>query len=298
MSRLALRPVPYSLDTDAAKQHFVVSPWEKSGASDDEAWDYTTTLQFRRRVYLEPEPLLQVLDVREGFELRFLTEWDSSLNSKLRGQGSPRRIILEAAEDSVEFIEKVRIPGEQSGGLLTLTSIVTVGDDPGRNTLPGTTIWTDSEVQILESGKSQMSVSLVSFSEYEAHVPDKDARWYIRLENDAFNLPITTAVQVLINSDHEDFSSYFTEEQPEHEKAGELAAQFFSFEIGRELVHRALMDEDFITVDKFDPGTLGASLRVMVATIFGNRDLSELRAMRQRQPAKFEAILQSNLLEV
>ena len=285
MAKFAFKPIPKEL-SKLEPQYFDPEMWfSELDEEPDWVWDYTVDLEFNRAVSIRPFYLGQALGLDPGDVVRLCAEWTSSISPTLRDSSLFHQFTLDSKEPK-EFNLRLKVPGKRSGATLTLTTFLVVAS---KNVAPvGTVLWEDTHKVSLEDHATRVPVAVVKFGDFPARFPTKHAAWSVDFAPDAYNLPLSTAMQVYLNASKGRFVEELTV------NVNETAQAWFEYEITRHLLHRIALDDLFEPeLEDYPPGTLGNSLHVKLMAVFGNRTLPEIRQMALKSPQEFDAVIQA-----
>jgi hypothetical protein len=280
------------------------SPWEiesESSGGDHKHWDYKVDLTCTCTVSLEnPDQLKEHCGLSDDVTLTLFGEWGTNLTNHVRSQG-PRKHVSLDQNTSIEEELAVPVDGSKTGGTLILRRYAVIESPPDRKAAgpsrPGSVIWEDTKRIPLERPGSRLPVNIVNFEDFSHRFGDEDAVWEIEISTNAFELPISRAVRVYINSKHEQLVEMITRGESGYES--KLTSQMLYYEIGRHLLSRALRDNTFCDPEhEYEEGTLGASIRLRLDNLFPHLSLPEVRNTYDKNPGKFESTLQGNFLEL
>jgi len=278
--------MPKVLGKQPNPQMLAVQPWAINANDQSWVWDFSVDLEAIRSIEIAPRSLANELDLPLTSSVRVLVEWKSSHGPLLSGKTDFFEIQLDS--DFHEFQLDLRIAGANTGGKLTLSTLLCIGKDTLIPT--GTLIWSDEFSLDLESHAPRIPVSVVHFSEFSNRFADSDARWSVELMTDGYHCPVSTGVQIFLNADHKKFVNQITGGEDE------FAERFFRYEVGRSLLYRVIMDEIFEFGAGYEPGTVGDSLKAKIRAIFPGVDLATLRSQLTTLPHEFDATLQAHFL--
>lgn len=296
--RMRFRPIPCDTDAIEESDSLRCMDWKVSEGNTSK-WSYERDLEFGRQIQIDCVNFLKASGLPFGTKVRVFSEWSSSLSPRLRGRGQFSEFKLGLDGLEVDIPQRLRVPGVKAGGEITLKSRVVVIEVPEGGVLPGTSIWEDEQRFLLERDEVKIPITSLSFSNHRAHVLNKNARWFVRIEENPYDMHISSAIQVFLNRDYPDFVELLGDES-DSDHSGDQVRRFLKFEIGREMVSRALRDPEFLERDSddFKEGTYGMSLRMRLKSLSSRHSIDDLAKLLQTDPADFDAMLQAQFFEV
>jgi hypothetical protein len=251
-------------------------------------WDCTTDLTLRREVVVDRDAVADQTGLPADVELEVVVQWRVS-DSLLSGVAFRRSLTEGSTGVDVEFT----LPGRELGGTLTLsTSLLLRSDGPVTDgpiaRHAGSVLWRDPVKRIRLAGEaSRLPVTKVDF---KAHGLDENAPWFVQIVGSPES-PAMGAVQLLLNTRRDDVLELL-ESRTEHEVAARAVRSALYAAVGRALIEHAIaLSDDELTDDaEYDDDALGAVLLAQLRLRFRGRTLSDLRALRENEPARFSAL--------
>jgi hypothetical protein len=250
-------------------------------------WDYATDLLVERTLSVEIDALRTQALLDSADELRCIIQWTST-STDLQGASDPT--VLTGGSNEL----RCSVPGIEIGGILKLRTTVSVAvasaDD--RNPLAarrsGSILWSDDFQLVLEGDATRFPTEALSFKA-NGQWPLSCA-WRVAVETSDLDAPALSAVRVILNTDHP--AHKCLADTPDSPEAA-LTRQFLAYDVARQLVISALMNDEFIAVD-YDRGSIGDILRARLKNYF-LAEGDEVEPLRQRwrtSPADIDAELQ------
>ncbi len=278
------------------------SPWEVltgDGGGDPSHWDYMVDLRFARALELNLAELREHCQLPRDARIAIFAEWSTNLTNYKRGRGQEVEVDLDS-DDRVEVAVNVPVQGAQTGGTLFLHTFLVLADagdaQPGGANVPGSVLWQSTEKHILESPGSRLPVCVVNFKEFPEKFDNPNAAWVVEVLPEGFELPPSVGMEIYLNSQHQEMVELVSKTDSSYESA--FASQMMYFDIGRQLISRALSDELFCDPEyEYADGSLGASLRAQSRLLFRNLTLPQIAALHREDVQRFETIVQGALLE-
>lgn len=292
------------LPEDPPGELLFVSPWEfesDSSGGDHEHWDYKVDITCKCTIAIEDQAKLREhCGLSEETVLSMFGEWSTDLTNYVRGRGQEVHVTLDG-DSRIEKEISVPVQGAYAGGELTLEQFLTVeepsGSSPAGPSVPGSILWRSATEVPLESPGSRLPITVVDFENFPHRFGDEKAAWEVEIEANAFELPPSRSMRIYINSKHEQLVEAVTNDESGYDS--NLTSQMLYYDVGRHLLSRALRDELFCDPEyEYEEGSLGASMRMRLESLFPNSSLSEIRNLYEEDPRAFESTLQGNFLEL
>jgi hypothetical protein len=286
------------------RRAIVPGSWFSADAEDDisplgadmEGWDPSIGISVRRVVTIDLAQLRSETGLAIGSRLRLAGGWFCE-RTRTREVTDYFNLALTArgAEKSQHTLT-VTAPGSDMANTLMLeTRLVLISRaDPSLSIaprLPGSVLWGDRQAVQLESSQSRFPME---WADFETSIYRDSAAW--ALDWDPHDLECSTlgAVRLLINQKHERVAGLLRQRPATDEAL--LLWDALRIDIARQLITGALSNELFLrNPNVFGDGTLGATIRRMIATHFPHDSIGALKALADRSPTQFEAALQASL---
>lgn len=266
---------------------WITTDTESVSVTDDlvQGWDHTVDLEVGVEIDADPAVLVEACSLGDGSRFRAVLGWHAT-GSGLRG------LVAGATLDDVgRTIVRGQLDGPNLGGILRLTAVVVLerAVSPGRvaPTEPGSVLIRDHRSWTLEGIGSRFPVELVDFR--AAGIRNPSAAWVLRWDRRDPEWDAHAAVRFQLNSGHPLVALM---KDPDAEGA-ETVHSVMRRDLLRELVIGALdLDGFSIEVRGWPEGSLGEALSVLISGVFPDLSIEEVRALRNDDPAGFEAVLQ------
>ena len=252
-------------------------------------WDYSSVLSLGRLLVVDGLRARKASGLGEDSELVITVRWSASA-SLLRGNAWQQAL---PAKDGIELFIDFDLPGEELGGVLTLTTLVTMdrtGSHPSSAapTRPGSMLWSDQDQVALQGDEALFPIARADFRDLPQ--PDK-ASWYLEIGED-LDAAAMGSLLLLINEGRplvlEALASAMNPSATHKAVLSVLRA-----DILRALIERALVDQDFDEEEDYPVGSLGATLRHVIRENFEAEDIESLRREREQQPGLFTTRVQA-----
>jgi hypothetical protein len=290
MPSLILPPFHVISDEQAGDPCVVASEWEVNGRSLEDGtfpgWDYGTDLVARREVRLGTKLIREQTRLAEGSVIRVTVTWSTGSGFECQELAFAKDVPLGGPAKPIEI--EFPIPGSSLAFAVVLsTSVVLARRGPrtghGAAMQPGSVLWQDDYSIAIEGSGPRLPVLVVDLE------PEGTA-WAVRTAHDWLNSHPSVGVNVLINKRRDEIVKAFLAEPPSDRDLAIRCTLFF--DVGRQLIERALLDADFADDAPFAPQTCGLAIRNRVRAIF-DRGIDDVRALQESEPEEFNKILQA-----
>jgi hypothetical protein len=231
-----------------------------------------------------PAELIEACSLGDGSRFRAVLAWHAT-GSGLRGIADGR--TLEEGRTAV----RGRLDGRDLGGVLRLTAMVVLENavSPGLvgPTEPGSVLVREHRSWTLEGVGARFPVEVVDFA--GAGLRNPSAAWVVRWERRDPEWDAHAAVRLQLNAGHP-LIDLIKDPQAE---GSEIIHSVVRRDVLRELVHGALdLDTFSIETRGWPEGSLGEALSLLLAGVFPDLSIDEIRALRDDDPAGFESVIQ------
>jgi hypothetical protein len=259
-------------------------------------WDPGTQLTVFRTIQANVGLAMNTGRINPGARLAFVPAWWSP-GTGLRGKGTDTVFSAEAMSQK-QFDISMVIPGEQLKGSVQLkTSLVLldrppkVPTDPLAALRPGSVLWHEESLLVLEGEAPRFPASAVNFS--ENILGDVTACWRLEWGPRELEAPAMGCLRLWINKEHQTFYRAMVASVPTPEEMAIRSALRFS--VAEEMLQLALDCADDLEQGIFDYGSTGRVFCDLVEQIFPDWGPRRAKQFRKRDPASFSTRLQSRM---
>jgi len=252
------------------------------------SWDYSADIGVQRDIDVDLTGLLHDTGLGPGSRVVGLLTW-SSTATRLRGAG--HTVLLTRGSNSL----KLDLRGDQLGGVLTVDTRLVLERaghplplSPHR---PGSTLWSDATRIQLEGGGARFPTIPLPFS-LNGIAGGRPGAWALEVRTGDLTASARSALSLFINTEHDIMQLLLT--RPDDPRAAQTA-EFIRYDVTRQLLARALAEDDLDENGPHEPGSVGEVLATVAQRVFPNRTLDELRAQTRIAPGELEAELQAVL---
>ena len=248
-------------------------------------WHYDVSLLVVHGVHVKLDELRTGCRLDSNDELRVVLTWQSS-STRLQGSSDPTLV-----EDGGNVLD-LHIPGEESGGELTLRTEISVRPsmtrdaDPLLPRRPGSLLWSDSHRLLLEGDAYRFPTEAVNFETVGLARPK--SAWLVEVDTTDLDAPALDRIRLILNTEHDVYSRLQEPDTP----GAALTRQFLAYDVARQLVAAAL-ECDELTDDDYERASVGHVLRQRLQNYFGDVDLLRLHRLWRQNPRLVEAQLQA-----
>ena len=254
-------------------------------------WDYATDLLVERAMSIDIEAVRGQAYLEPRDDVQCIIHW-SCTSTDLQGASE----IVSLNDGSADL--HCKVPGSEIGGILKLKTTVSVrlGEVADRNPLAarrsGAVLWSDDFMVVLEGDATRFPTEVLSFKANGSE--PVDCAWRVEVETHELEAPALAAVRVILNTDH---PAYLRLSETPDSKEAALTRQFLSYDVARQLVTAALMDDDFRATE-YERGSIGNILRARLQNYFDGEgdEVEPLRRRWRERPADIDAELQQFFL--
>lgn len=260
-------------------------------------WDPSIDLSLHTQLFLEPDLLATETGLTPGSLLRLAVGWfcestrtrelGSEYTFELPAPGTMNRIpVTMTLEVSGSSIARALL---LEARLLLVAAAPTSAPTAARE--PGSVLWYHAQRCALEDSRSRFPME---WADFRTSIHPDEAAW--ALDWDPHDLEASTlgAVRLLLNQ-RQPMTARLLREDPPSE-ASQMLWETIRFDVARQLIEGALANEEFVRdPNRYEHGTIGATLRRMMTVNFPQHDIRTLAALAGRSRAQFESLLQANL---
>lgn len=255
-------------------------------------WEPGTPIVLHSELVVDPEHVREACGLAPTDELVALARWSCAATD---ARGVSERVLLR--EPGAAALALVIDP-DLALGRVTLSRAVLLGSSapPRARTAAhreGSYLWRESpsEVTTVEIGppRHRITAEVVDFRDLP-HL-DPAAAWAVDLALDDLDAPAEGTLRVLLNARHRAVAAMLGDTD---EQSSSLRS-VLRWDVGRELVRRALADDGLVDGADHAAGSLGEALQELLRATVPDLGAGELRAMRDERPAALDALLQARL---
>jgi hypothetical protein len=256
------------------------------------AWDYQTHLHLRRDLRIDLAAILRHAHLPQDSVLACACEWTAA-SSLLSG-------MLCSTERLAEPTHTLsgRIAGTDLGGSLTLRTAVIVANDitdprPFTASYAGQVLIDDVVTIDLETDDAMFPVSVCDFPGAGL---DPQARWYLQTPSDP-ELNVMGGLRLYLNAADTELVNAAVRAAAPTPTQQRLLDEMHR-DVARQLVDLVLLRQEWIDAlpaCSTEPDSFGASLAVLLETLFPGEPHQTLAAQRTQRPGDFAARLQAAL---
>ncbi|AWS47060.1 hypothetical protein DKM19_42965 [Streptosporangium sp. 'caverna'] len=251
-------------------------------------WDYSTDLRLTRDIQVDTVRALREAALPSRAPLLLVVEWTAAAAQ------TSDRASRTSVPDSAKVTVTADIRGACLGGALILTTRLVLGEDtpatdPFLAQHAGDVLYEDTARIELQGTAGRLPTYVVNFAEAGF---DPDARWHVELPT-SLSEPAMAAVRLYLNSaDIEVVNAAKKAAAPTPVQQRILA--WMESDLTSRLVEAALRPEWRETLHDYadDVDSIGASLAVLLRTLFPYESPPMLATMRDSDPGRFHSRLQ------
>ena len=279
---------------------FEASAWSKDGTQQLEdgmllpTWDPGAQLTVFRTIQSNVGLAMNTGKILPGTRLAFVPTWWSP-GTGLRGKGAEAVFSAEATSQKHFDISMV-MPGDQLKGSVQLrTSLVLLerpskaSTDPLAASRPGSVLWHDELLLVLEGEAPRFPATAVEFS--KNNLGGATACWRLEWSPRELEAPAMACLRLWINKENEVFYRAMVAAVPTPEEGAMRSALRFC--VAEEMLQLALEYADDLEQGTFDYGSSGRVFSDLVEQQFPGWGPRKTRQFRKKDPAAFSTRLQS-----
>lgn len=272
-----------------------VSPWLLTGEKGAEPlkdplpeWDYSVDLPLSRKVRVDAGQFLRDCHLKAGSRIALVVHM-------MTGDAGIRQLVhreiveLGDAEPDRELHVETLLNGRSLQGKLELDTRVVLVDGFPESTLaprePGSRLWEDVCRFQLEGGGGRLPMEAAGFRDVRPEYGR--APWFLDVEITDLDASLIGACRVVLNLNRDDIILAV-------EQKNSTVLSLLSADLVRHVASTVIeMDEFAERRHDYEEGTLGAAVSHWLNSAFGEKSLDEVQAIKQGDPARFEAIIAS-----
>lgn len=256
-------------------------------------WDYSMPLRLRRTISVQPEKVRSHCQLGSDTSLTLATEW-TALSALNVGRPGPAVTFELSGEATLTLQLDMEVPSDQLAEELRVSTILVLkrsgnGSSPVSAREPGSILWREQAVVVLEGTRPRMPILPTDFSHLKGS--ERNAAWHVWTGPDWLSQHPSVGICVQLNAARPNLVAALSSRQSGPVEAAILS--FFIHDIGRMLFERALADDEFSDEADFPRGSSGYSLRASLRALFDRQTLAQIRKLRHEDAAAFERALQS-----
>jgi hypothetical protein len=251
-------------------------------------WDYLTPIKLQREVQVHHGRVIASCGLDRQAQV-FLVVTVHSRPARYRSvchRSAP--LCAERITESISFVlNSAELAGEITIDTELVLGSATTDRKPFIAHLTGSRLFTDSVTIELEGSSSRMPMEAVRFGEHLPHLVAPRAAWYVECGVGNLHAPIMRELRVYLNADEPLFLEAARRADP-------LLVSLLGADTTRQIIQTALNDDEFLRGSHdFAEGTLGETAVRLLQLCFGARRAEDVKAMIQRDAARFDAAIQS-----
>lgn len=252
-----------------------------------DGWEHTVDLSVAASLRADPRRLAEACGVASHSRFSAVLSWHAT-GSSLRGTAARQPV---ADNSLVRLAGDLR--GSELGGRLRLSVALVLDDavdpDDTAPTRPGSILFREQRSWLLEGVGDRFPVERLDFRTSGVRHPG--AAWILRWDHLDPEWDAHAAVRLQLNTRHPLVEELADTTGPQ----GELLHSVMRRDVMRELVLTAL-DLDGFTIDPagWHEASLGQALSVLLASIFPDASVDEIRGLLRDDPAGFDAQIQGH----
>lgn len=232
-------------------------------------WDPATPVDIVARVTLDLPAIRRDCALDAAARLRLAVTWQSP-GTGLRGCGQIVDLVADGETPPLEL--HLHIDGALVADRLRCAVRLVLGatgSEPGplAPSRPGSLLWSDERILLLEGGAARFPVELVDF-QTNLSIMAADAAWYLDWDPDDLHLLALGSVRLIVNASHPIVRRAVTTAQPCD--ADRAIIDAIRYDVARTLIDGALGCEDFVAgPEQYEDGTVGAYARRLIRSHLG-----------------------------
>lgn len=254
-------------------------------------WDPGTVLQLSVKGEANVVGIRNDCRLAPDDPLRVAILWHS-LGTNLRGCGS--YVDLGGTHSSVPFNLTLTLPGELLADRVRVeVQLILAG--PGKSSFqlsprrPGTILWREEKMIILEGLGSRFPIELIDFAE-SSWLPEH-ASWFLDWDDSDLEQMALRSMRLFLNARNARVRRAATESLPIDETIREI----IQFDVGRTMIIGTLENEAFAQNPDYPyvDGSVGSYARRLIRTLFPNENWEGIMHLYRQNRSRFECELQA-----
>jgi hypothetical protein len=255
-------------------------------------WDYSTSVTLQRELVVDAAGVRRDCQIGAEDRIAAVVVWRAT-GTTLRGLASAALVEGDRAALRCDL----KLSGRDLGGTLRVeTQLVLGGQGTGTSPLAagriGSILWRDLITVVLEGVAARFPVEVIDFA--ESGIPAKNAAWYLEWPRGRLHESATGETRLYVNRRRDRIVDAVSMVNPD--ESGRLIWSAIRHDVGRTLIEGALADEEFVDEPgAFESGTMGASIRRLLQTLWPGEEPRGLAGQMRQAPDDFSAELQDRL---
>jgi hypothetical protein len=253
-------------------------------------WDPGTVLQLSVKVEVNIGGIRNDCRLTPDDPLRAVIVWHS-LGTNLRGCGSS--VDLNGTHSSLPFNLTLMLPGELLADRVRIEAqLILAGSGKSDFQLsprrPGSILWREEKMVIIEGMGSRFPIELIDFSE-SSWLPE-NASWFLDWDDSDLEQMALRSMRLFLNARNTRVRQAAAESLP----IDEVVREIIQFDVGRTMIIGALENEVFaLNADySYLDGSVGGYARRLIHTLFPNESWDGIIHLYRQNRSRFECELQ------
>ena len=285
---------PFLVTNRVTDDAVTAEPWLINGEApaDDvlKGWDYGTDIQAHRDLEIRGDLFLVQTGLGSGSVIRIVALWSTGTGYEHGESGFTRALKIDDSAAPVRVEVDFPLVGSNLAGALSIVTLVVLEKRAGKCRdgaawQAGSILWRDEYTLALEGIGPRMPILMVDLE-------PADTAWAVRTREDWLHSHPSIGVQVLVNRKRADIVRALLATPPGDKDR--LVRSALRFDVGRQLIERALSDDQLDNDSVFAPQTCGAAIVQRLRAIFPQRSVEEVRAFQETEPEQFNAEVQAS----
>lgn len=253
-----------------------------------ENWDYSVDLNLMRSVVLDVKRILRDCELKDGSRLSVVVHVKTG-DAGIRNIIFQESFLLNRAAETCEVIIERLLGGEELQGGLSLTTRLLleegVADSELSPIIPGSCLWEDTFSYQLEGGGGRLPMETADFKAIRPEIAG--APWFLDVDCFRPEANFIRSCRVVLNSNRGDILEAI-------QKKDALVLSLLSSDLVRHACQCMLDLEGFGGQKKrYEEGSFGFAVMNWLETAFPGQAVNDIRILKKRDLARFEAILSS-----
>ena len=287
--------LPYLQCTTAA----TAEPWMLHGEGEPTplpeahpAWDPSVDVRVSRRIEFDGEAFMRATGLGRGSRIRLVAGFECE-HARSRSFPWRRNVALPSGfEGQLEVVAPASRLA-QSLELIVGAVLVNAAADSSAIAAKtaGSWLWCDRTPFALSGSGHRFPMEWVAFG--KSGLP-RNAVWFLDWPSQDWGAPALGTMRLLLNSDNVVVRNVL--QLPEQDARRKIVIQAARLDVAKQLVLAALNSDEFLAdLDQFGEGSVGFSVRLLMAVAFPHEKPQTLRERLVHQAGEFHAQLQGGL---